>query len=64
MLKSLWLSALLLLGLLSPAFGLHFYLNGNEQKCFIEELSKDLQLQGLRFFFVKNYTTSLLTTLM
>ena len=32
--------------LLRPASALHFYLEGNEQKCFIEELPKDTNVVG------------------
>ena len=42
-----------LLALVLPrAQALHFYLTGHEQKCFVEELSKDLHVQGISYRIV------------
>jgi hypothetical protein len=42
-----FLALCLLLALARPAAALHFYLEGGESKCFIEELPKDTNVVGV-----------------
>ena len=46
--KTKWAIALLvLLSILPSVFGLYFYLEGSEQKCFLEELPKETLVTGI-----------------
>jgi hypothetical protein len=47
--KTRWAIALLvLLSILPAVFGLYFYLEGSEQKCFLEELPKETLVTGTK----------------
>lgn len=47
--KTRWAIALLvLLSILPSVFGLYFYLEGSEQKCFLEELPKETLVTGTK----------------